>query len=162
MISAKTDTSKLEYKLNRFINRLNPMAITAVAESLYHINDKAMENLNIGLRWGHSVDGSQTIESSKVIETQIQGNRVVGSLTYTSPHASFIEYGGFYKYSRDSELTSMLVGKQEGNIAYYTHDIVVNYPGKFFLTSAVITEKNIVREILEGYMSNLVNEFNLG
>jgi hypothetical protein len=161
MMGCIVDTRKLEKDLNVFVSKLNPMAITAVAEALEHIHLKAMENLNYDLEWGHGVRlgaEEQSIENTKVIETSIEGNGIKGSLTYTSPHAQLIEYGGSYVYHRNPELGPMPIGAQEGHLPpdYFGYNINANFQGKFFLTNAFISEEEVVREIIQGYTDNLI------
>jgi len=163
MMGCIVDTRKLEKDLNVFVSKLHPMAITAVAESLEHIHLKAMENLySEGLEWGHGVRlgaEEQSIENTKVIETSIEGNSIKGSLTYTSPHAQLIEYGGSYVYKRNPSLGPMPIGAQEGHLPpdYFGYNINANFQGKYFLTNAFISEEGLVNEILQGYTDDLVN-----
>ena len=160
-ITAKCDMGKLEKKLRKLQYGISPCAIEASVEAMEHIHQKAMENLNSNLIWGHGVQwGAEetSIENSKVIETWSEGNRIKGSLSYTSPHAKLMEYGGFYIYNRDPELGPMPIGRQQGHTPpdYYSYSIEGNIQGKFFLTQAFMSEVSAVHSIYEKYMNNLI------
>ncbi len=157
-------TAKVEGDLKRKLKKLEcgieSYAIEATAEALQHIHLKAMENLNSNLIWGHGVQygaEEQSIEDSKVIETWSEGKRIKGSLTYTSPHAKLMEYGGFYIYNRDPALGPMPIGAQEGHTEYFGYKILGNIQGKFYLTQAMISERDAVLNIYERYKNNLIN-----
>jgi len=162
MMGCIVDTRPLERKLNKLKYGIGPMAINATADALEHIHLKAMENLDSDLIWGHGVRlgaEEESIRNTKVIETFGEGSHVGGTLTYTSPHAKLIEYGGSYVYSRDPKLGPMPIGAQEGHTPpdYFGYNINANFQGKYFLTRAMTSEIDAVHSIYVRYKNNLVN-----
>jgi len=158
MIECQVDTRPLERRLQSLIRYIGPYTEIATREALEHIHQKAMQNLNTNLKWGHSVvNPDDSIENSMSINVEINGTDVVGSLVYKSPHARLQEYGGTYvAYAKEDG--KMSIGKEQGDIVAYKDTLVGVIQGKFFLTSAFATEGDSVRAIYEKYVNKTIRD----
>jgi len=147
------DTRPLE-RISQILTAELPHIPAATKLALEHIHNKAMDNLySQNLKWGSSVvNEEQSIRESAVID------EFAGTLTYTSPHAQLIEFGGNYIYERDPSLGPMPIGKQEGHTEFFGYKVVGVFPGRYFLTSAFATEGDAVRQIYERYVNNIIRK----
>lgn len=156
----KCDLKPLERRFRSLQQNIGPNTEIATREALEHIHQKAMQNLyGSNLRWGSSTENEEeSIRQSKEIQVIPDGKGFRGTLTYTSPHAKLMEFGGLYTYHRDPSLSPMPIGRQEGHVEYYGYNILGNIQGKYFLTSAFATEGDAVRSIYEKYTNKAVRE----
>ena len=99
-----------------------------VTESLDFIHNNSINILNHDITWDYSADPDQRMEHSKVVEFPMSTPTiVVGTLAYTSPHESIVEYGGILAKTVEKEEGAFPIGKQEYGVPvmYSSHFEVV-------------------------------------
>ena len=156
MINVEVNIDPLVRKLHMITDKVGYMIPEATREALNHIHQKAMENLNSNLIWGHGV--IPPIAEMEQIANSVEINPVTGTLTYTSPHARLLEYGGPVVYQRPHEMGPMPIGQREGHTEGFGYNIFTIVQGKYFLTQAFITEREVVKRIYENYLNRILRE----
>jgi len=130
------------------VNYLNDETIT----SLDKVHEKAMNNIDSTLKWGHSIGDDKIRDSKFITSPEIQGYSIKMGLGYNSNHAAIVELGGTQGFMQSDTGTPVQgfidadnyghkgwpVGKSQGK-----HD-GIHYPrivklqdGKHYLSNAM-------------------------
>jgi hypothetical protein len=154
-INVEVDTKQFQKKLDKFQKGLQGVMKKTVQESIDLIDQNAMNNLNMSLKWGHGLDTANSIANSKVVEyPEITPTRVRGTLSYTSPHASLVEYGGFGTvYATDKPFP---IGASEGMFQGFSEKFQLQQ-GKFYLTTATVQSLPGIYDIANKNIQDLIN-----
>jgi hypothetical protein len=156
-IGTHIDTSALKKKLIKLQQQVGIATENATYEVLERIHKQAMINLEGNLDWGHGVNPmpeaeDEQIRNSVVMNVEKIGNIYRGSIEYTSPHARLQEYGANYVYKSD---VPMPIGYREGHVEAFSYSIIGNIEGKYYLTSAILSERAKVNSIFKKHLSKV-------
>lgn len=153
-IDIHSEADNLIRHLRRLQRQIGPNTREATLEVLEHINEKAMENLDNNLDWGHSEEHpGERIENTREIKAERIGKDYLGSLTYHSKHAVLQEVGGYYIHERDPSEGIMPIGKEQGNIVAVGYRIEGDIRGKYYLMQALMSESENVHRIYDRYLA---------
>jgi hypothetical protein len=158
LISVEVDTKQLEKKFGKLQARLPGVMKNIVSEGLEFINNKAMENLNNDIIWGHNLDPDLRIANSKVIEIPIvTPTKVLGSLSYTSEHALITEIGGLVATTITKDTGSWPIGQsQYGSPVAFSPTFHLQ-EGKWFLSRAVWGNLDGIYDIARKNVDELIS-----
>jgi len=157
IITVSVDTKQLEKKFGKLQARLQGVMKNIVSEGLEFIDMKAMENLNNDIIWGHNLDPDKRIANSKVIEIPvITPTRIEGSLTYTSPHARIVEYGGIISTTITKEDGAFPIGKSQYGVPVAFSPTFHLQEGKHFLLRGVFENLDGVYDIARKNVDDLI------
>ena len=107
-------------------------------DTLQAIHEKAMENLEEGRKWPHSIQGDAISENVRIVVHRKREDEITGMLEYFSPHAAVVELGSYQTVAVAKEgKPSFPIGVQQyGEPLAYSRTIKLQ-PPKYFLTRAV-------------------------
>ena len=157
IITIEIDTSQLEKKFSILQAKLPGVMKNVVQEGLEFIHTKSMENLNQDITWGHNLDPDLRIANSKVIEIPVvTPTRVEGSLTYTSPHASIVEYGGIVSTTITKEDGAFPIGKSQYGVPVAFSPTFHLQEGKHFLLRGAFENLDGIYDIAQKRVNELI------
>lgn len=156
-IGTHVDTSALKRKLIKLQQQVGIATMDATYEVLERIHKQAMLNLESNLDWGHGVNPmpeaeNEQIRNSVIMNVEKIGKTYRGTIEYTSPHARLQEYGANYVYKSD---VPMPIGYREGHVEGFAYSIVGDIDGKYYLTSAILSERERVKSIFNKHLSRV-------
>ena len=158
-IQVTVDVSRLNKNLNKFVSQMPIIAEEGIKESMDRIDTVAMDNLyNPGLNWGHSIVEPSIKDSQVKTIERVSPTRINGTLTYTSPHAGYQEYGhAVGTMYAGVEGNAFPIGASEGKFIGYRESFEL-VPGKYFLTRAVQSEvaNGNIKSIFEKRLEDLI------
>lgn len=157
VITVTIDTSQLEKKLGILKTRLPGVMKNIVQEGLEFIHTKSMENLNQDITWGHNLNPDLRIANSKLIEIPVvTPTRVEGSLTYTSPHARIVEYGGIVSTTITKEDGAFPIGKSQYGVPVAFSPTFHLQEGKYFLLRGTFENLDGIYDIARKNVDDLI------
>jgi len=140
------DDKKLARHLRRLELKARTAAPAAVKELCELIDERAMDNLDSKVKWGHSIEHENIRDTFDYSEIEDTGRYFKRTVKYTSPHAWIVEHGALGESPESKSGKLYPIGQEQGNAQAFVKTFKLQ-EGYHYLENAMksITKSEIDR-----------------